>query len=159
MNGDVNKKEIMKTQDKQIIQKLQAYDPIEVLKAFELYKKDYESKDNLITEELLKEGWAPQKNEPDKGIPFYFIDNKYWVLSEKARQEKIKRITKGKKEKKVIPKPQKKTSMGLKESQMICPVCKAKMYKQNICPGCKEGKKGYRVRLICEENPDHEFLV
>ena len=24
---------------------------------------------------------------------------------------------------------------------------------------CKEGKNGFRIRLICENNPDHEILL
>lgn len=32
-----------------------------------------------------------------------------------------------------------------------CPECGASMYKEGVCPGCEEGKKGYRIRLLCGE--------
>lgn len=44
----------MKSQDKQILEKLQAYDQEMVLKAFELYKKSLEAGRVKIEEELEK---------------------------------------------------------------------------------------------------------
>ena len=32
-----------------------------------------------------------------------------------------------------------------------CPECGAAMYKEGVCPGCEDGKKGYRIRLLCGE--------
>lgn len=34
---------------------------------------------------------------------------------------------------------------------LACPKCGAAMYKEGVCPGCEDGKKGYRIRLLCGE--------
>jgi len=49
--------------------------------------------------------------------------------------------------------------MELDYTDFPCPTCGAKMYKQPVCQGCSEGKKGFKIRLICEEDPDHEVLL
>ena len=49
--------------------------------------------------------------------------------------------------------------MDLKIVDIKCPKCDGTMYKQNICRGCNEGRKGFKIRLICEEDPDHEVLL
>jgi len=49
--------------------------------------------------------------------------------------------------------------MDLELADIKCPKCGAGMYKQGVCGGCKEGKQGYKIRLICEENADHEILL
>ena len=36
-------------------------------------------------------------------------------------------------------------------SGIKCPECGAAMYKEGVCPGCEDGKKGYRIRLLCGE--------
>lgn len=150
----------MKTQDKQILEKLQAYDSEMVLKAFELYKESLEVGLLKIEEALEKDGWEHVDEKPvDK--PFYFLNDKYWILSESARHKKIKNVKQEamvkKKQSSVVP--AKKTSMSLKKIPFLCPICKAGLYKQKVCPACKDGKKGYVLRFICEENPDHEFLL
>jgi len=145
----------MKDQALQIIQKLQAYHPDKVLEAFELYKNNLEtSTEDLLEKALKKDGWIPQSEKPD--VPHYFINENYWILSDAGRQRKIEEIKAGK-FKAHTPAP--KTSMGLKKVDILCPKCAAKMYKQNVCPKCKDGKNGFKIRLICEENPDHEFLL
>lgn len=150
----------MKTQDKQIIQKLQAYDPSSVLKAFELYEQAYLTGDDRIQKDLEDDGWKSQKDKPAKEIPSYFINNLYWVLTDKAREKKIQKIKEDhlKKVKKSV-KTRKKVSADLTETTLRCPTCNSKMYKQRVCPGCTNGKKGYLIRLICENNPDHELLI
>lgn len=156
----------MKSQDKQIVEKLQAYDPEMVLKAFTLYKKSLESGSVIIEDELKKDGWVDVDEKP-VDIPFYFINGKYWVLTEEAKQRKIEEVKQAAREKRRLPngikavenakKP--KTSMSLKRVQFLCPICQSGLYKQKVCPACKDGKNGYTIRLLCEDNPDHEFLI
>lgn len=156
----------MKTEENQIIQILQAFKPENVLLAFKLYKYDYENNLNSIEEKLLKEGWVSQEQKPETNIPYHFINKKYWVLSEEARQKKIKEkveaMKKSAQEKNASTETKskkKKVSYNLKETSIRCPSCQSKTYKQAVCPMCKEGKQGYKIRLICEENPDHEILL
>lgn len=150
----------MKSQDKQILEKLQAYDSEMVLKAFELYKKSLEAGRVKIEEELEKDGWTPVDEKPvDK--PFYFLNDRYWILTEEARQIKIENVKQAsmKKRNPSNNSTVRKTSMALKKVPFLCPVCKSGLYKQKVCPACKDGIKGYTLRFICEENIDHEFLL
>ncbi len=39
-----------------------------------------------------------------------------------------------------------------------CPGCGAIMFKEGICPSCEDGKKGYRIRLLCGECDRVELL-
>lgn len=36
-------------------------------------------------------------------------------------------------------------------NDLRCPSCGAGMYKEGVCPACEDGRKGYRIRLLCEE--------
>lgn len=38
-----------------------------------------------------------------------------------------------------------------------CPDCKGVIYTEPICPKCKEGQEGKRVRRICENYPECSF--
>jgi hypothetical protein len=35
--------------------------------------------------------------------------------------------------------------------RLRCPECGGVMFKEGICPGCADGRKGYRIRLLCGE--------
>lgn len=49
------------------------------------------------------------------------------------------------------PKPR-RTDTGVSPVPLIgCPDCGAGMYKEGVCPACEDGKKGYRIRLLCGE--------
>lgn len=143
----------MKKQNKQILAMLYAFDEKEVLMAFDLYKSGIKDQFQVAKDELKKDGWSPQKEKPEDK-EFYFFDGEYWVQSEEMRQKHIDEVLQKAKEKKVKYTGQK---MDLKYTDLKCPKCGSGMYKQSICPGCKEGKTGARIKLICENNPDHEF--
>lgn len=32
-----------------------------------------------------------------------------------------------------------------------CPSCGGDLYKEGVCPACEDGKKGFRIRLLCGE--------
>jgi len=147
----------MKKADKQILSILQAFNKVAVLKAFELYKKGVGSNFEEVKDDLLHEGWKPY-DEPIEGREFYDFMGKYWVQTDNARMQDIKKPQNAAKP---IPKNKRYTGqkMELKYTDISCPRCKAAMYKQGVCTGCTEGKKGFKIRLICEENPDHEILL
>jgi len=50
-----------------------------------------------------------------------------------------------------IPTSTKKTDLSAKKVKGLkCPDCgDTEMFKEYICPGCTEGKKGFKVRLLC----------
>lgn len=147
---------LMKTQDKQILSILQAYDNKMVLKAYDLYRNGIDN----IEKDLIAEGWQEVTYKPENK-EFYHINDKYWVQSESVRKQQIKDTVKGLQQKQNrASKPSKiKQNMDLKQVPVLCPQCHGKMYKQNVCGGCSAGKAGYKIRLICENDPDHEILL
>jgi len=149
----------MKTQDKQILAMLQAFNQGAVLQAFELYKDGIENNNQKTKQELKVDGWSPQKEKPTDR-EFYFFENEYWVQSQEMRDKQIKEQIKAlNQKKKENPKKYTGQKIDLSQVEIKCPKCNAGMYKQSVCGGCAEGKKGYKIRLICEENPDHEILL
>lgn len=137
----------MKSSAMQIVSMLQAYSKDDVFDALEFYKKE-----NSTKQKLLSEGWVPQHNKPDN-VEFYKVGGEYWVQSVNSNHAKKNKRTKQRLTNK------KKVSMALKRVGLKCPKCGYGMYKQSVCGGCSAGKAGYKIRLICEENPDHEFLL
>jgi hypothetical protein len=149
----------MKTPDKQIISMLQAFDQAAVLKALELYVSGIEDNNKKTKEELKADGWSPQKEKP-ADREFYLFENEYWVQSQEMRDKQIKeQIEAMNQNKKEASKKYTGQKMDLSKVKIKCPECNGGMYKQSVCGGCAEGKQGYKIRLICEENPDHEFLL
>jgi len=151
----------MKQPDKQILSMLQAFDSNAVLKAFELYKDGIENDNQKTKEEIKAEGWFPQKEKPTDR-EFYFFENEYWVQSQEMRDKQIKEQVEKMRQQKTQSQPKKKYTgqkMDLELVDIKCPKCSAGMYKQSVCTGCDEGKQGYKIRLICEENANHEILL
>lgn len=151
----------MKTQDKQILVKLQAFNTHDILKAFKLFRVGLEDNNKKIKQELKADGWFPQKIKPE-GRESYFFGNEYWVQTQEMREKQIKeQIEKMRQQKGRTAQNKKYTGqkMDLFKVRIKCPECNAGLYKQSVCGGCTEGKKGYKIRLICEENPDHEVLL
>lgn len=149
----------MKTSDKQIMSMLQAFNQKDVLKAFDLYQQGIKNEFQETIKQLKEGGWEPFDEKP-KDKEFYFFQEKYWVQNEEAREkEKQKFIEEHAKKQKEQKKKYTGQKMDLELSQLKCPKCNSGMYKQSICQGCKEGKQGFKLRLICEENPDHEILL
>ena len=147
----------MKKPDKQILAMLQAFDQKEVLKAFELYQAGISDGFKKTRQQLKEDGWSPQKEKPE-GREFYFFEGEYWVQSQEMRDKQIKEQIEAMKKKKASGQYTGQ-KMDLELSEIKCPMCDSGMYKQSICTGCAEGRKGYKIRLICEENPDHEVLL
>jgi rubrerythrin len=149
----------MKTQNKQIISILYAFEQTEVLKALDLYTQGIKNSFEKTKQELKNDGWYPQKEKP-ANREFYFFENQYWVQSQQMRDKQIKeRIDAMNRNKKENTKKYTGQKMDLSKVKIKCPECSGSMYKQSVCGGCAEGKQGYKIRLICEENPDHEFLL
>jgi len=149
----------MKTPDKQIISMLQAFDRSAVLKAFELYETGIKDNNKKTKEELKADGWFPQKEQP-ADRESYLFENEYWVQSQEMRDKQIKeQIEAMNQRKKGTTKKYTGQKMDLSYTDIKCPKCNGGMYKQSVCGGCAEGKQGYKIRLICEDNPDHEVLL
>ncbi len=148
----------MKEQNKQILSLLQAYRQDEVLKAFDLYKKGIDDRNTAVIQELNDSGWYPQNKKP-ADREFYYFDSKYWVQTDEARERDKQKLIDAMKAANSKKKKYTGQKMDLSITDMACPKCGSKMYKQSVCSKCQDGKKGFKIRLICEENPDHELLL
>lgn len=154
----------MKTPEMQILSMLQAFRREDVLSAIKLYNEGIENENKQAKKELMDGGWIPQKTKPED-LEFYFFGEEYWVQTDDAIEASRKKIAeemqkRQQQQKQTQYKKQKKTtSMSLKQSGLKCPICGSAMYKQAVCPGCRDGKAGYKIRLLCEDNPDHEVLL
>jgi len=156
----------MKSQNKQIVAMLQAYKQAEVLKAIELYTEGIQTNFQRTKNELTAGGLYPADEEP-KDREFYFFEEKYWIQTDEMREKDIQAQLdvlrlKEQKENSTKKKQSKKYTgqkMDLNLTDLKCPKCGSGMYKQGICGGCKEGRNGNKIRLICEDNPDHEILL
>lgn len=141
----------------------------------ESFWPDRESNENL-KKYFLSKGWGVVSEPPEIG-EFHFLNGEYLVQSKEAHkkevEERFKEIEKEKNNQRKRghisveeqrrmsgdPKKQKAMMGGIKKTEMKCPTCNHTMYKEPICPSCKEGKVGYKIRLMCENNPDHEVLL
>lgn len=152
----------MKKPEIQIYSMLKAYNPTDVLTAIELYKNDIEIEKtdmiNAVKQRLIDDGWVPQTDKP-ANVQYYLIDGEYWVQTEAAHQRHIETAVQAMKKKKATLLKKTKQNMDLNKTPILCPACQNKMYKQSVCAGCTAGKAGYKIRLICEDNPNHEVLL
>jgi len=139
---------------------LSAYEPKHVKAGIRLWANEYVVTKGRLKKQLRDFGWYPVPEKP-KGREYYEIDGEYWVQDAKKHEELVKeQLKKAREEEKKMPKVRSVTDFSdIRETSLKCPKCGGNLYRQPICPGCKEGKQGYRVRLICGENADHEFLV
>jgi rubrerythrin len=119
-----------------------------------------ESNEKLI-EHLKSRGWYEVEEKPsDK--EFYCIGNRFFVQSQEAHKREAEEQLEREKERRktqVTRRKQRAMVGGVKKTNMKCPHCGNIMYKEPVCPSCKEGKEGYKIRLMCEDNPDHEVLL
>lgn len=147
----------MKEPDKQIFSMLQAFNQSDVLKAIELYQSGIDNKNETAKQELIEAGWLPQDEKPENR-EFYFFNDQYWVQTETARKANIA-AQKAAMAKKKAAKKYTGQKMDLSLTDLVCPKCQSKMYKQSVCAGCKAGKAGFKIRLVCEDDADHEILL
>jgi hypothetical protein len=101
--------------------------------------------------------WKGPESDPPNGIERVKINNKWYIRSEEAAnaaRASMPSMDKGQKQKRT-----EKTDTTVRKSDMHCPTCRGELFREPICRGCKEGKAGYRVRLICGENDEHTWIV
>lgn len=118
----------------------------------------------FITEQQHRRslGWklfTGEEADIPKGTHRMTVNGLVYVRYEKAKEEERQTTSttgfdRGKKPSKV-----EKTDTAVRRADIRCPMCQSEMFRESICRGCKEGKAGYRVRLICGENDEHTWIV
>lgn len=159
----------MKYMEEQIAQYLTAFslhivlDGIDLWASMEFYESTKEEQNNKIKEIMNGKGWFFVSERPtDK--EYLYIKGMYFVQDRKEHNKRINRemVRKlGEKKERDSSNQQAQKAMvgGIKQTEILCPYCKNLMYKEPVCSSCKEGRQGYKIRLMCEDNPDHEVLL
>jgi hypothetical protein len=123
----------------QIYNFLTAYDFSEVKAALKRFAIARKNTSPVIHDGVLE--WT-EDGRPGKGYEWTEINGKvlYWPVASPPRTQA-----------RTDRKPP-KTDTSIAPVPLIgCPDCGGGMYKEGICPGCEDGKKGYRIRLLCGE--------
>ena len=125
---------------------MRSYSPEEVDAAYELFKDVLKRETTGWTE------WSEQEEPPD-GVQKQFVGEKVFIkVADYVKERSITR------EEYTTPPPAASASGGAKKADvsmvlapnwMRCPECSDRLYQQAICPGCKEGKAGYKLRFLC----------
>ena len=155
----------MKTAKNQILSYLSMFGDIDVLSAIKDWNLGrYEENKHQLEESLTHSGWEKRNFSEiiDEVGDTMIAAGSRWFLSKSKIVQQKDILAKEKLENppmKNTDNSQGKISAELGISSIRCPKCQSKMYKQSICPACKEGRAGYKIRLICEENVDHEVLL
>ena len=165
----------MKSHELDIANFLSCYNPKEVKKGIKLWALEHIVTKGRFKKELSEQGWYPIGTEKPKDREYYLIDGEYWVQDPEIHQKMVEEAAARQLEKRRRREQfeeelfralsesragKKKTDLSdIQKTELKCPICNGTLYKQPICPGCKEGRKGFRIRLICDEDADHEFLL
>lgn len=108
---------------------------------------------------LKQEGWIEHGVDKPEDTESIFFNNIYWTQKAEFRRKDVVDTVVSENKRKNTKKDSIAQTSELTVSNIKCPTCNAKMYKQAVCPACKEGRAGYRIRLICENDVDHEILL
>ena len=152
----------MKKPEQQILQILSAFRPSDVKKGIKLWATGFvHERRREMEAELRKLGWK-KVDYPPPNKEYLKVRGEYWIQDKEAHMKQVREALEERRKEKTVnyPESQAQEQEGsTEETELYCPVCTGKMYKERICPSCEEGKKGYRIRLICEENTDHSILL
>lgn len=147
----------MKTPEIDIANFLSAYDVKTAKSGIKLWVREFVAKKGILRRRLKEDGWYRVSEKP-KDREYYLIDGEYWVQDPKKHEEMTRELVT--RTKNVGNRRKTKTDLSdIRQTELLCPICGGELFRQLICPGCREGKQGYRVRLICGEDANHEFLV
>ena len=157
----------MKTHELDIANFLSSYSVRDVKKGIRLWATERVAMRGGLKKELRNQGWYPVKEKP-QNREYYEIDGEYWVQDPEVHRKMVDELRRIQLERLKVKKAynakynaqDKKTDLSdIQKTGLKCPICNGILYKQPICPGCGEGRKGFRIRLICDEDADHEFLL
>lgn len=143
---------------------------VAAIKKWNLHQREEDG--SYVYRKYIRQGLVPLSNKP-VDIPSVCAAGFYWVESSKKtygmKQMEIDAKTE---ELRIAEKNQKHVDMeegdrskkpfdinSLSPTTLKCPTCKGLLYNQQICPGSIEGRAGYKIRLICENDVDHEILL
>jgi len=77
--------------------------------------------------------------------------------NEEMRQMIVEKLSQKSNHKPKNTKKKTDTSMRKYDGKLKCPDCGGRLYRENVCPGCAEGRAGKKVRLTCENIPECKY--
>lgn len=132
---------------------LTAHGWVEVKEAFKRLNRDLVRNEtiarDITKEQMLSIGWVEHQGDIPKGWEWRKIGHKLFVRDPSSRPENPGNVVKavGTRQK-----AHKKTDTGVKRvADLKCPQCGGELFREGICPGCEDGRKGLKVRLLCGE--------
>lgn len=140
-----------------ILNYLSAFPWEDVKEAFERLNQDHVHQSQeyrkAALEHLRAMGWVEHAGAVPSGFEWQQIGHKVFVRDPSTAQPDPARVTvQGSKKAGTRHREHKKTDTSVKPvADLQCPRCGGELYKEGICPGCDEGRRGFKVRLLCGE--------
>lgn len=102
---------------------------------------------------LRSNGWVEHDGAVPKGMEWQKIGHRVFVRDPSKAPPDPSRVTvQGSKKAGTRHREHKKTDTSVKPvADLKCPSCGGEMFKEGICPGCDEGRRGLKIRLLCGE--------
>jgi hypothetical protein len=135
---------------------LSAYLWADVKEAFKRLNKDMvrgatEQREAAL-DNLRKLGWVEHTGDVPSGFEWQRIGHRVFVRDPKSAAADPSRVTVQGPKAGTRSRQHKKTDTGVQRVPDIkCPICGGEVFKEGICPGCDEGRRGLKVRLLCGE--------
>lgn len=107
-----------------------------------------ENRDRLARKlDLL--GWKEHTGEIPRGFEWQQIGDRVFIRDPSLAASDPSRVTvRGSKK----DSGHRKTDTSVKKvADLKCPACGGEIFKEGICPGCEDGRRGFKVRLLCGE--------
>lgn len=105
-----------------------------------------------MVEQVEAAGWSEHEGEVPTGFEWRRIGNRLFIRDPSIPVVDPSRVTVQGSGAAARQPVRKKTDTSVKRVEdLACPKCGGEMFKEGICPGCDEGKRGLKVRLICGE--------
>ena len=135
---------------------LSAYDWRIVKEAIKGLNHDRVRGDRENTDRMLRElrdvGWIEHEGQVPEGFEWRQIGEKVLVRDPALAVQDPGRTTVRGTGTSTRRTERKKTDTSVKRvADLKCPACGGEFFKEPICPGCEEGRKGFKIRLLCGE--------
>jgi hypothetical protein len=126
------------------------WDDVEL--AFSKIKEDVKGKRAVHKEEVMKKfldgGWKAHEGDPPKGFEWQIVSGQLYVRDPKRAKEDSEYQSNAVK---AVGRKKKMDTSLSKVDGLLCPECLGGLYKEGVCPACDDGKRGYKIRLLCGE--------
>lgn len=134
---------------------LSSYEWDDVKEAFKQLNQDRvkestEHKRNAIAR-MQEAGWSEHAGVVPKGFEWQQIGSKVYIRDSASAAKDPTRVTVQQYPRQRSVARERTDTSVKRVADLKCPKCGGEMFKEGICPGCDDGRKGFKVRLLCGE--------